>query len=225
VGYDVDELVTKFRRDMEDTVEPYLWADEEILEYLEEAQDEFIYITNGISAEVTLSFSADDSTVMMPEYITRIRSAENASNAPMTLYNWEEWSDASVDDDYSVSGINDQWRLRTAPVPTKLITDVETGTIRLYPIPEEDGNVILQVYRLPIISVVDDEEMEVTGRKQQRVILIKVRSLAYDKQDSQTYNPQQSDALNSMFEERADKYKTRKQRSTRRAKSVSYGGI
>ena len=225
MSYDLETLTARWRRDMEDTVEPYLWSDDEIREYFDEAQEAFCYKVDVLNHELTISYTASDPWVTIPWYVTRVRDAETPEGRTVSLYNYEEFREYMKTDDYGIYSLATDWKQKTGSYPEAMITDMEKNKGRLYPIPTADGTFTALVYRLPLKVLEDTEEFEVTEREHQRCILLKARSLGYKKHDSETYDSAKSSDFDEQFQEMALDIKSQVQRSRRRAKSVAYGGL
>ena len=223
MSYELSDMIAKFRREMEDTVEPYLWTDDEITDYLDQAQDEFCENVDVLTGQVTLTYVASDEFVDTPNYMTRARSATAADGRPVALYNAEEWEEAGgLTDDYGINTPSTQWRTDTGEKLRVLITDLESGKHRLYPIPTADSSVILHIYRRPVELLEEAGEFEVVDKSHQRCILLRARSLAYEKHDAETYNEQLAATYRDKFDERVEDLHYDVKRKQRRAKSVSY---
>jgi hypothetical protein len=230
----VAALLSKFRLDNGDAVEPYLWTDAEFYDYLDEAQDEFCELVDVIADDVTVTYvaatvAANDGYLSIPNYFTRIRSAEVlGSRQYLALTNQEEFENNPnqfAGDDYGWDTVSSDWKDTTATDPRVLITDMKTNSWRLYPIPTEDGTIQTRVYRKAILAPSASEALEIDDRQMQRLLLVKVRSLSYLKQDSETYDLRQSQELDQLFRRRSSDFAQRERRSHRRTNVTSYGGI
>ena len=224
MAYTVEELIARFRNDIEDTVEPFLWSEVEVLEYLDEAQDDFVYKTRMFTRQITLAYTALDTTVNIPSYLVDVRRGFAPSGKRLTLVNEEEWADQRLVSDYGFQVSTNQWETDQAAEPTTLITDITTGKYRLYPIPTATDELSLNIFNTPLSTPIDGDELEVTDKKSQRIIMLKVHSLAYLKHDSQTLNKGLSDDFSEMYEEAVDKQAHRLDQRKRRPKAVAYGG-
>ena len=234
MGFTNAELLDKFRHENDDLAEPYLWSDDEIFDYLDEAQDEFCELVDVLAGDLTIAYvaatvAAAGGYVDTTAYrITRVRSADLLSPRKyLALANQEEFDlnpSPFVDTDYGYDSHNSDWKDETGE-PRVLITDYESQKLRLYPIPTEDGTIKARVFRKALTSPIDGEDLEVLDRQHQRAILIKCRSLSYMKQDSETYDLGQAGALDALFQQRTSEFKKRVKRSRRRSNATSYGGI
>lgn len=225
--YTLSELVHKFRHDQDDVVEPYLWSDEEVWGYLDEAEREFCQLSNAIPDDVEITYTANDATIAIPEYVTRIRNGDNDNGEYLSLFNDEEIEDfyTWLDTDYGAERFSASWKTDTGAYPTALITDVTLQTAQLYPIPTIDGAVRLRIFRLPLTRMTDgDQEPEITNEDWQRIYMYKARSLAYEKHDAETYDAQMAEKLEAQFLAKCHTFNVRNRRARRRSKAVSYGG-
>lgn len=215
MSYELDDLITMFRQDMMDQVEPYLWSEGEVLRYLAEAQDTFMDDTDYLAATETFSYFAGDLEVSFPSYITKVRHARAADESPLdvdTKVEWDEHKGRSA------------WRSDTGNVDT-IISDLATHSVRLYPIPVVDGSFQLDVYRVAKTFVEDEEELEVTDRSAQRVILLGARAQAYSKEDPETLDEAKALKYSALFELKSSDWYARTQNARRRTRTVAYGGL
>ncbi|MCP4210875.1 MAG: hypothetical protein GY764_05290 [Halieaceae bacterium] len=225
MAYDVDGLLARFRLDQEDTAEPYLWSDAEILAYFDEAQAVLAEDADLLRGELTIAYSASDLWLDIPEYVTRIRQANGSDGTKLYLYNFEEWEDGRVNDDYGQWVSNDDWEADTGVYPEALITDIEVDQLRMYPIPTADGSVKARIFRGPTTFMEEGSEPELVNRQHQSALLNYARYIAYQKHDSQTYNPSLAAEQLAIYTSKKDRLITRTNRRQRRTKTVAYGGI
>lgn len=224
MSYDVDSLVAKFRREMDDTVQPYLWSEDDIVDYLDQAEDEFADLADAINEQIEVTYLADDVWLNIPGYVTRVRQAENADDADVPLYNHEEWQKVLSTDDYGISTIPTGWKTKTGAVPVALVTDT-TGAARMYPIPTEDGAVTLTIFRRTLKHLADRGKFEVTDRRHQRCFLKLAKALAYMKHDAEAFNAQLAEKYEAEFRAEVEELKSRVSRARRRAGTTTYGGL
>jgi hypothetical protein len=228
------KLLHNFRRDNDDEAEPYLWSDDDFYDYLDEAQDEFCELVDVIAEDITVPYvaatvAAAGGYIDISSYrITRVRNADLLSPRKyLRLANQEEF-DANpqmfVDTDYGYDARNSDWKDETGE-PRVLLTDYESLSWRLYPIPTDDGTINARVFRKAASPPDSGTPLEVTDNQHQRAIMLKVRSLAYERQDSETYDSNQAQALESKFLARCSDFKKRVKRARRRTNTTSYGGI
>jgi len=215
--YSVEQLITMFRQDMNDEAEPYLWTDDEVRRYLAEAQDYFLYETRSLLDDnVGLSYKAGATSVSLPPYTIKIRHAYNqADEQPLDLVDYEEWKD--------YQGAR-PWRSDTGEVKT-LITDYQSKQIRLYPIPEADGSLVLEMYRTAKNDLTVSGVLEVQDRQAQRLILLGAKAYAYSKQDAEVYDPQAEIKMLAQFEAKVRDWSHRARNARRAPRTIRYGGL
>ena len=225
MSYTVAQLEAMFRRDVDDELEPYLWSQATFWQLLDEAQADFCHEVDVLAGELALAYSASDTDLDLPSYVTRIRSAQAPSEKALALYNWEEWKEAIVSDDYGQAVPATAWRTATGDEPSALITDIETAKVRMYPIPNADGSVRAQIWRTQTALVTGGNELEVTDHVYQRTIVLKAISEALLKEGEETYDPKKSERFLGKYLAGVDVARNRNKRRTRRARCTSYGGL
>ena len=223
MAFSLAELQAQFRLQVDDVSEPHLWSDDEIIDFFDEAEDDFCERTDAINDQVSLPFRANAVWVRLPDYITKLRAAmvddqsvHICNRSPAGFVN---------PDDYGHSSVPWTWGQETGKQLRAIVTDLRLDYVRLYPIPTVDGTLILDVYRRPIDTLAERTELEVTDRKQQRTILVKACSLAYAKHDAEAYNPQMSQNLEVQSLQACDELARSARRRRRNNQSVGYGGL
>lgn len=225
MSYTAADLLARFRSDMQDTEEPYLWTDEEIFGYLNEAQMEFARATDILRGMATIAVTAGEAQVDLAAAHYKIRRARLASNQrPLGLTNFNELDDAQYANDYGTV-LQSGWETVTGQ-PGVLVTDEESGKLRLVPEPVADDTLTVWTYRTPLTEIEDDlSDLEVTDARHQRTMLLYARSLGYQKHDSETYNDKLSLGLRQQFYAEADTFKARDAQSRRKPGVTAYGGL
>lgn len=217
------ELQAQFRLQVDDSSEPYLWSDDEIIAFIDEAEDDFCERADAINDQISLNFLANTVWLEIPEYITKLRFAM-VDDQSVRICNHDPAALAGGED-YGSYTTGWNWQPETGTQIRALVTDMRLGYVRLYPIPTVGGTLILDVYRRPIATLAERTELEVTDRKQQNAILTKACSLAYAKHDAEVYNPQMSQALEVQYLQTCDELARSARRRRRNNQSVGYGGL
>lgn len=209
------QLYRLFREDVKDSVAPYFWPDREVYQYMEEAQNAFAARTNIISdatsVAATPAVTAADPYVDLDVRILKFRGATLAGER-LQIRSYEEML-ASCED------------LDKSGTPCVLITDVEIGRGRLWPVPVVDGTLVLSVFRLPLTSPVDgDCELEVP-QQYLPALLAHMLTRAYRKADGESYAPKKADDCAREFERLcSDAMRDMSQRKSQLG-VVRYGGL
>ncbi len=224
----VSELLSLFRKETDDTMEPYLWSDEEVLAYLNEAQEVHVRLTGGIadrrSPLTKITYKTGDQFKKYDEKILRIKGARDEENSKLTVQNYDSLETGYLEDDYGRrfnAGLDDG---KTGDIQY-LITDVEAGDIQLYPIPDHDGEIRLYVYRLPREEITGTaSELEIPSYHHMN-LLNWVKYKAYMKQDVETFDGSRAKEFRMEFVEGITNAKKDKAAREDRKRVVQYGGI
>ena len=220
------ELITDVRRQIDDLTEPYLWSDDEIVDYLDEAEDALCEEALCLPDQEELGYGASTGWLDLPQYILQIRAAYDADGRQVQLCNrapWEEMAD--YDGDYGMRVTNRDWLLVTDTRVRALITDLRVDQVRFYPIPTVAGTLTLDVFRRPREPLIDRGELELTDRKQQRLVVTKACALAYGKHDAEAYNPQMAQVLDAEYRVGAEELLRATRRRRRHNSLIGYGGL
>lgn len=209
------DLLGFFRQEVFDLQAPYLWSDVLILSYIDEAQKQFCRDTWGIpdarSFKITVKDDGTEWYTIDPR-ILKIRNATRSDNGRKVELIASEKADA-----YGVRFDGKRGPLRG------FVTGLENNTLRTYPISNENIVVNLSVFRLPEdVGASDDLEIEL---QHQRGLLHWVKHLAYDVQDTETYDKQASDKYKAKHRELCDKVIREQSRAGHEAGTVVYGGL
>jgi len=221
----VDGLITLFRDRMEDNETPYLWSDSRIVGWFDEAQREFARVTHIFKDTAQLTVTTDDPYTLLPDDFLEYRTGRSdIQKRNITNRNLNEMESACAADDYGQS-IAGNW-LDSTGNPTNIILDMIEGKGRLFPIPQTDDTITMFYARYPKKSItVSSSKTELTKPEHQKLLVTYARSLAYDDQDSDVFDPNKADKLMAKFVLDTRIYEAQIKNSTRRAGTVRYGGI
>lgn len=233
-----DDLAVLFRFAVDDTdADDPLWSDTELNSYMDGAQKEFArrtdYFSDASTVEIVqIPFIAGDVFKAHDSRIIKIRSAKLITNGskiiPATYADMENRV-VNPSDYNSPFHFGSQLLWETSSgTPRYIITDMETNTLRLAPIPVADDTLELFVYRLPLQSITDDvQALEVVEEDFQRGLLFYMKYMAYLKNDIDTYDARLQQAAlenHENFIEMA-KRQLRRLRFSSTAGIVHYGGL
>lgn len=221
------ELLTAFRAEVVDEEEPYLWSDEDIFRYMNEAQLMLCRKAQGISdstsdvAKVSITSGEESST--LDERVLKVRGAQLVSNGrPLRLLNYEDLQFEQVSD-YGMQQIS---ALPSRPGPVKaMIVGMEDHLVQWVDIPQEDDEVRLVIYRLPIETLNDfDQELEVDARHHNS-LLWWMKALAFQKQDAETFDRNKSNENELRFLAYCNDVYGEQRRAKHKPRQVAYGGL
>ena len=149
------DIVALTRIELDDVVVPGLWSESQLLAYVAEAQIEACIrsdlIWDASSAMCSIAVAAGATAVPVDPRITRITYAE--------------WYDGQVATELRFHTEREGqggWR-QSSDAPRAVIA--EPNALRLVPVPVSAGTIRIEVYRLPLLSVlVANDVIEIPGR-------------------------------------------------------------
>lgn len=223
------ELLSTFRCDVVDDVEPYLWSSGEVYQYINDAYFMFVRLTGGIpdgtSSATTLTATAATETTPLDKSIMRIRAARNVTDnyCPVKVINIQDQDDLTTEDYGIIRSINNT--ILPGPVRHMIIGE-EEGYVRWVNVPTVDTEIQLVVERLPLIPITRHQQLFAGVREEHHYHLLKwVRHLAYRKQDADTFNLVKSDQERNDFFDYCQMAKQEKGIRKHKVRTTSYGGI
>lgn len=215
----VGELLDLYRLEMVDVAQPYLWSDEFILGALSDAQVQFCRWTDGIpdssSAGITLLsvLTGVDSYTLSPK-VLKIRTARfDVTGRPVEVLNEEDMPGRSMYFDGRPGTVS------------ALITGMDENSVRVWPMPAEDVDIRLSVFRLPLLDLTDGDDPLVVPLQHQRALLLWAKHLGYGVHDSETFDEKKSQDFEQKFMAYCASAKIDQGRARHKPRSVAYGGI
>ena len=215
-----EELISTFRSDTFDDVEPYFWSEADILDYLDEAQKKFcrvgVPIVDSKSTVTQLDITTGEVELPYHESITRIRTARLGSTGmEMNI----RTQDVYVG----------QYRKPNALASTGNIRDIfvdyDDDYIRLSRVPANDDTLLLHVERKPINTLSACTDYMEVKEDYHRAIIEWALYRAYSKQDAETFDMQKATAAKTNFYDEVAEAKRSYRKRHGRLGQVSYGGI
>lgn len=190
----VAEFIARFRSEMADSAAPYLWSDDEIVAYLNEAVNEACerarLIEDSSTPEVcSLTLVPGQSEYLLHESVIDVRRVSfNGKKLGMTSVEEEDENDLT-------------WESRKGAEPLRVIVS-GTNRIRLVPEPTQAATVALTVYRTPLAALTNSAP---TGSPEIPAIFhprLKdwIYRCAYLKQDAETFDKSSADEFEGRFE-------------------------
>lgn len=141
----LSELLTRFRSDADDKVEPYLWSDADVKFWLNEAEQEAcrrsVLLKDSSTTEICrVTAGTSNPWIALDSRVVRVLRAKPQEQAgPVGLLSAEQM-DCNIP----------SWEDATGTEVRALIADMETGKLRTYPIMTADVAIDLTVQRLPL---------------------------------------------------------------------------
>lgn len=208
------ELLALFRAEVFDAVAPYLWSDDLVYGYIDDAQKQFCRDTYGIAdaRSFKLKILPDVEWYKTDARILKVRSlVDAATGREVPTVALEKMTDQGM-------------RFDGGKGPLKaLISGMEDNVLRAWPVPNVASTVELRVFRLPD-DVAAGDDLEVSPLHHPH-LLNWVKHRAYNVQDSETYDKNASDKFKALHAEYCFKAKLEASRAMHPVGSVTYGGI
>jgi hypothetical protein len=213
-------VVALFRREMVDETAPFLWSDEDVYGYLDDAQKMFTRLTGGIpdaSSRITrIDFSVDQPNVKLSPLILKVRSAYRVSDGtPVRIVNYENMEREGL-----------RFDGRTGPLRV-LVIGADSKLAYFVPVPSIADAIQMLVDRMPLITITADDEpqpLEV-DEHHHRHLLDHMKSLAYGKQDAETFDKTKADEFATKFQAYCGLAEKEIGRRKHKPRAVAYGGI
>ncbi len=224
------QLYDFFRSDIVDSVLPYLWTDDEVWEYMDDAYSMFVRLTGGIpdaTSDVTkVAVTAGAAFSPVSELILKIRRATLASTGlPLAIKNVEDTPLGSTGD----YGAQPQVAADSQPgIIRTMVIGEQDGLCRWIQLPATDDVVNLVVYRLPLNIISEasgDNDLNEVHYRHHRNFLLWMKHRAYGKQDAETFNKAKSEEFKDSFESYCVLAKAEKDRQKSKVRIVRYGGL
>lgn len=225
---DSTSLYNRFRSDVYDEAEPFLWKKDEVYAYMDAAQKQFCRLAGGIadssSRFTQLTVTAGDAWVALDPRILKIRRAQRQSDSKkLDVINHEDLDRLLDGDDY---GTRRQFKLDNMPGEVRfLITNMEQDKIRLVRVPAVDDVIELSVYRLPLATITGPQQKLEIHEQHHEYLMRWMKHLAYSKQDSQTRNDKLADSNEAAFRVYCEQARQEREAREHKPRVVTYGGI
>lgn len=218
------ELLEAFRRYVDDVQRPYLWKDEDVYAFMDEAQRVFVRDTNYLPGTLEIPVRANKPEVTIPHRLAKIRSARLAgTRRPVEVVTVEQMDRGMQTNDYGMTTVSD-WENLKGEV-THLVMEVEQNTARLVSIPVRDDTLVLKVYLLPDARIKDhDSRFTVREDNLQRILLLHMAYQAFSFPGVDMFDERQSARNLAMFNDKVYEYAKANVRAKRKPGTVAYGG-
>lgn len=219
------ELKDRFRVMMRDEVEPFLWTDEDIYQYMEQAQNDLVRYIGGISdSRSDLTYiTMKDKVAYYPisqKILKVVAIYRDDTGEPLRLMNEENMATYHRNLREPVGKVN------------SVVVGMDQDYVRLDPVPDEsEAGLMLRmhVYRLPrpiiqLNSCGEETEALEIHEHHHTHLMTGMAAQAHRKQDAETFDRERADRFNREFLEYADQCKRERERREHRPRVVAYGG-
>lgn len=191
----VSELITVFRREADDTAQPYLWSDPELIEFAADAEYEACRRARLITDQTTtaicqIAVTAGNPSLTLDSRVLFVRRAKiDGQDQPLRSVDYRDL-------DEQVPGWED-----LEGTPRAFVRNLETGKIRLYRSPDADCTLRLRVVRLPIQRLTTKEQTPEIHERFHRSLVQWMLFRAFSKKDTQTQDDQRAATALALFEQ------------------------
>jgi hypothetical protein len=190
-----DDLIADFRIVSQDNADPPLWADEAVLLWLDEGQQEAAIRARllhessdaavcNIAVTATTAVYALHAALYEIDHIAFL-AAGATTRTPLKLVSREE-----------LDRIRPDWRDKTGIPEFAIQTDKQ---LRLTPTPDAAGSVLLEGYRLPLVALDDGSKTPEINAAHHRHLVHWALHRAYGIQDADTFDKDRSDKAEKQF--------------------------
>lgn len=187
------DLIGLFRSETDSKEQDQLWPKDEVVEFANDAVNEAcrrarLIVDSTTKEIVEVSFSANKPYVELDERIIFVRRARVTTlNTYLTIASyrdldcypgWENWTG----------------------MPSRIVTDLETGKLRFDRIPTTAGKIVMTVVRLPMCEMNDDEDVPEINSRYHRSLRYWMLYRGYSKKDIETEDPGEAAKNEAAFE-------------------------
>lgn len=190
------ELIFRFRSATNDKVQPYFWSDDEVTQWLNDAQEEAAIRGRLIHESDSDSLCEIKTTAGKATYWLKPQMYE------ITHASWDEdgtrsYCLLSLTSTEELDKTDRQWRTRPASVPHSVIQS--DRSVRLAPAPKGDGTLIIEAYRLPISQMESlDDEPEINQAHHRHLVSWALHR-AFSVPDAEMFDPSRSEQSEREF--------------------------
>lgn len=208
-------LLEFWRSQVMDSERRYLWSDDEAFAYMNEAQNQFCRLTEGISDATTpevVRVSVEATEIFAdvhPKILTFRQAVLLSTGNKLDIKNHTEIT---------------KWDNALGNI-TAMIVGMERNKIRWDKTPTVADEVNLLVFRLPLDTInAPDQEFEIEDTHHVSLSFW-MSYLAYLKQDTETFDKRASDRAKANFEAYCAQAAAEQRRYKQKPRSIAYGGI
>lgn len=227
---DTERLLARFRSEVHDTALPYLWSDEEVVSYLDEAQKEYCILTDGIadasSAATRINIVAGEKFSTIHPSVLKVRQMQRESDSKeIEIWNFEDAQfRPTFDTVYNVPRpiVLDA----TQGVVSKAITGMEQGKVRWIYVPAVADTAVCIIYRLPLQTLTPDNLAALEIPEEDHMCLLDgMKARAYKKEDPETFDKSRQEKHEGAFKDYCAEAKYKREKREHKYRKIRYGGI
>lgn len=187
------DIIAQWRREVDDTVEPYLWSDEEALDYLNDAENQAArrlrYFVESANADIAMATVPTTGIVALDARVLFVKAARIQGRLPLRMMTMQELTDT---DPY--------WQDASASLyPEVYVPDFQTGALRVHPKPTAQLSLLMTVVRDPLTAMANLDATPEIAARYHAELRHWLSHRAYLKPDQETYDPKKSQEAEVRF--------------------------
>jgi len=197
----VGEIIAMYRTEVSDIERPYLWTDEEVLAYLNDAYTMLIRFMGGVP-DATSAISEIDVTIGQKEaaiseaVIRVVRAFRESDGAELSVI---ESTDVPLV--RNSAGKVALMRIGSHAGPIEyVIIGTDRNMVSFHPVPNTADTIKLQVRRMPLVELAAESDVPSDIGAEHHLHLLKwMKSMGYRKQDADTLDMEKAQLNESLF--------------------------
>lgn len=204
-----------FRSQVTDLERPYLWTDDEVFTYMNEAQLMFCRLTEGIPDVTT------------PEVVNvPVVAGELMADVHPSILTFRLALLSSTGHQVQIINHTDvRYWTNEVGLVRQMIVGLQPNVVRWGTTPQDDDEVNLTVFRLPLETIDDfDQDLEVPSEHHPSLVFW-MQYLAYMKPDTETFDKRASIRAREAFEAYCAQCSAESRRYRQKPRVVQYGGL
>lgn len=237
-----EQLMLKFRREVADTLEGVstsepdsenLWKNVEIYGYMNEAQHRWAEETLALQKTFTVAIPANTQHVKLPSRILNVRTVHLLGNVSNGITNGRRLVERNLleanvgyrDYGYTPNAFTPIILGTRVAAPSFYSLDVMSGYMTLDSMQTTADSMQIYASALPMTNIDSAGVVDCSDPTDQRLVLHFMKSLAYSKQDADTYDLARSVEFEKRFEREALHRAAQFLQRRRRAGTTRYCGV
>lgn len=218
-----EELNAVFRQEVGDVLVPgitpadddRLWKDYEVYSYMTEAADAVATITEKLQTVLSITLAPNQQMYALPANVLHIRSARLLTGLrELREHNYADYGQL-CSDDYGRITLGNQSMFTAVGNPYAYMLDYVPGALYILPIPAVADTLVLQCITTLPAPLLVDADLPFSDVISQRLMLLKMKALAYAKHDADTFDMKRSADFEAEFDMRAGAYRSEVRRQRR----------
>lgn len=225
-----DELYDLFRSDVVDFKEPYLWSDDEVWLYMNDAYRRFVRLIGGVTDHMDVDIVTGEAEAEVSPSILKFLEVR-LQNDPVTQKKLTviNFTDMPLSQQLDYNNIRSLYlNPQPGPVDYVIVGDRNRrrGIVTWVQTPLVDDTARMFVYRLPLVTIDRDGlDFDDVGEEHHEAFLLWMKHRAYSKQDAECFDRTKAAENKTLFEEYCARAFAEWERYKTKVRTVAYGGL